>query len=230
MTDRWKRLAPMSGVIAVGLIVAVLTIPGAPDSGASGAKVIAFAKSHKTSITVSALMLAYAGTLVLLYFSSLASYLRKRGSDQLATLTVVGAAVFAVGAALAGGLAATLADSPGKMSTSAAQAINMLQNDAWVAVLFAGLGIATLSAGVGMLRTHAMPKALGIITIVVGGVAMTGIGAWFAFLGSGPLVLVTAGFLYQRLGRPEEITIPEVPQPRAKADTESPARTAVKNS
>ena len=86
----------------------------------------------------------------------------------------------------------------------------------WV-MMIAGLMIATLSMGIAMLQTKSMPKALGIVTVVVGVVAASGIGGWFAFMGSGPLILVIAGYLYQRTGQPEAITIPDVPDQRASA-------------
>lgn len=214
MVDRWKRIAPLAAVPVVALVVVAISMPNSPDSKASGAKVLTFAQDHRTSITVAAFLLAYAGAFSVLYFTSLASYLRSRGSNVLATATLVGGALFAGGFLLAGGASGTLADAPHHLSADAAQALNIVSNDLFAPVLFAGLGIALLSSGVAMLRTKAMPKALAIITVIVGVAALTGIVSWFAFMASGPLLLVTAGFLYQRLGQPQQITIPDVPAPR----------------
>src|SRR3954452_14405108 len=103
MTDRFKRLAPLSGVLMVAAIVVMLTLPSTPDSTASGAKVIAFYRHHHTAIYVAGTLAAYAGLLAVLYFSSVASYLRSRGSDLLATTTVVGGAIFGAGLLVAAG-------------------------------------------------------------------------------------------------------------------------------
>ena len=84
--------------------------------------------------------------------------------------------------------------------------------------MFAGLGIAVLSIGVAELRTKSLPKALGIITTIVGVVALTGIGSWLAFMAAGPLALVIAGYVYERMGRPAQITMPDVPA-QATAET-----------
>ena len=222
MVDHWKRIAPLAAVPVVGLVITALSLPSTPDSKASGAKVLAFAQHHRTSITVSALLIAYAGALSVLYFSSLAGYLRSRGSDQLATTTMVGGGLFAGGMLVGAGAAFTLSDAPGHLSADAAQALNVLQNDIFAVLLFAGLGIATLSAGTAMLRTKALPKALGIVSVIVGVAALTVIVSWFAFMASGLLMLVTAGYLYQRMNQPLEITIPEVPAPRADSEQAAP--------
>jgi hypothetical protein len=134
--------------------------------------------------------------------------------------------LFAVGLCVAAGLNAALADSPRKLGTSAAQALNVLQNDAFGFVLFAGLGLAVGSIGIAMLRTHSLPKALGIITVIVGVAAATPAG-WFALLASGPLTLVIAAYVYRALGRPTEITLPAdstVGIPAARMSSEASSR------
>jgi hypothetical protein len=222
MVDRWKRIAPLAAVPVVGLVITALSLPQTPDSTASGAKVLAFAQHHRTSITATALLIAYAGALSVLYFSSLSGYLRSRGANQLATTTMVGGGLFAAGMLVGAGTAAALTDAPHHMSADAAQAVNIVQNDAFAPMMFAGLGIAVLSSGVAMLRTKSMPKALGIVTVVVGVADLSGIVSWFGFMASGLLLLVTAGYLYQRIGQPLEITIPEVPAPRAETEQAAP--------
>jgi hypothetical protein len=59
-------------------------------------------------------------------------------------------------------------------------------------------------------------------------VAASGIGGWFAFMGSGPLILVIAGYLYQRTGQPDAITIPDVPDQRASAPAVEAPRSKTK--
>jgi hypothetical protein len=217
MVDRWKRYGPLAGVLFVALTVAALVTPQTPDTKASGAKVITFFHDHHNSMVAAEYLLAFAGIFAIAYFVSVADYLRRCGSRVLATMTVAGAIVAAGGFFLGAGLMTALTDRTTSLTPDAAQALNFLQDDAFAPLLFAGLAIATTSMGAAMLRTKALPKALGIITVVVGAALATGFVSWFAFLASGPLTLVVAGYVYKRLGRPESITLPGVPEQRAVA-------------
>lgn len=228
MTDRWKRLVPpLAGVAFVALVVVGILLSNTPDAGSSGTKVLAYYESHHGRQGLSIFLFGYAGVCAIVFYAAMASFLRRRGSDVLATLTVVGGAVMAIGLALGAGSTAALTDKTSKISPAAAQALNQVNEDIFFIALFAGLMLATLSIGISLLRTNAMPKALGIVTVIVGIGAVSGIGAWFAFMASGPLTLVLAGYLYQRTGHAEEITLPEVPEQRAEAPA-APKRTRAK--
>ena len=207
--DRFKRLAPLAGVLMVAGVFVTIAVGNTPDSTASGTRVLAFYEHHHTAVYVACFFLAYAAAAAVLYFVSVASYLRRCGSDVLATTTVVGGAICAGGMLLGAGALGASNDAPGRMSAETARTLNIIQSDLFAPALFAGLAIATLSMGVAMLRTNALPKALGIITVVVGVVAFSAIGTWPAFMASGILTIVIAGFVYQRLGRPQEIRIPD---------------------
>ena len=228
MTDRWKRLVPpAAGVAMVALCVVGIALGNSPSSGSSGAKVLAFYDSHHGRMNAEVVLFAYAAVAAMVFYTGMGSYLRRRGSDILATLTVVGGAVTAVGFGLGAGATATLTDSTKHITPAAAQALNQVSEDIFFIALFGGLAVSTLAMGISMLRTKAMPKALGIITVVVGVVGFTGIGSWFAFMGSGPLTLAIAWYLYQRTGQPESISIPDVPDQRA-AEPAAPRRSRAK--
>jgi len=222
MTDRYKRLAtPASAVVMVGGVLTALLMPQTPDSTASGEKVIAFFHAHHTAMYVAAFSVAYAAVAAVLFFVLVASYLRTRGSQVLAATTAVGAAVLASGLLLGAGTLLAANDAPGRMTADVAKTLNIIQDDVFVLAMIAGLGIAVLSIGVASLRTKALPKWLGIITTVVGVVALSGIGSWFGFIASGLLVLVIAGYVYDGLGKPAQITMPDVPvQATAEAPTQ----------
>jgi len=207
---RARALAPLAGVVYVGLMVAVLSLPSSPDSKAGGAKLITFYREHHTSTRVSEFMLAYAAIAVVVFFASLATYLRQRGAQVLASTTVAGAVVMAAGLCLAAGVTEAGVDQYKRLSDSAAQTLNLLQNDAFAILLFAGLALAVTSAGVSMLLTKAMHKAIGIITVVIGVAAATGFASWIGFMASGLLTLFLAVYLFREYNRPDEITLPEV--------------------
>ena len=226
MADRWKRLVPpVAGVLFVALVVLGIALSNTPDVGSSGAKVLGYYRSHHDRTNIALLALGYGGLMAVVFFAGVASYLRRRGSEMLATLTVIGGALMAVGLGLGAGAMAALNDKTGRLSPDAAQSLNQISEDIFFVVLFAGLILATVSMGLAMLRTKSMPKALGIVTLVVGVGALTGIGAWFAFMATGPLVLVIAGYLYQRTGQQDAITMPDVPGQRSAEPSTEQAKT-----
>jgi hypothetical protein len=230
MNARARRLAPFAGYLMVAFLVVVVTTSNSPDAKASGAKVIAFFTHHKTSTHVQDFFLAYAAIAAIVYFAALATFLRNRGAQILAATTVGGAVLMAAGLCVGAGMNEALAEQPGRLSASAAQALNLMGNDAFGVLLFAGLALATTSAGVAMLRTKALPTALGVITTIVGVAAGTGILSWFAFMATAPLTLVVAAYVYSRSARPSEITLPdanvEIPA-QARAESDNVAKTTV---
>lgn len=225
MTDRWKRIVPpLAGVgLVVGFVLSLSILSNSPGAGDSGAKVARYFASHHGRAETTAVLFTYAAGMALVYFIGMAAYLRRCGSQILAALTTAGGIVMATGMMVAAGTLAATIDRMGKLDDSTLQTINQLGSDLpWIAVV-GGSAIATLSIGIASLRTQAFPKALGIITVAVGVVGITGIGSWFALMGTGPLTLALAYYLYERTGRPETITMPDVPAQRDVA-AETPKR------
>ncbi|MDQ1746129.1 MAG: hypothetical protein QOD07_392 [Frankiaceae bacterium] len=230
MNARARRLAPFAGYLMVALVfAAIATASNTPDAKASGAKVIAYYQHHRTNVHVQDFLLAYAALAAVVYFSAVATFLRSRGSQILATTMVGGGVLLAGGLCVGAGLNEALTDQPSRMSTATAQALNLLSNDLFGVMLFGGLALATTSAGVAMLRTKALPTALGVITTIVGVAAGTGILSWFAFMASGLLALVVAPYVYSRSGQPGAITLPDanvqIPeQPKARTEAKPKAK------
>lgn len=228
MADRWKQIVPpVAGVGMVATLVVAIALGNTPDVGSSGEKVVSYYTSHHGRMNADIVLVAYSALMAIVFYAGLGSYLRRRGSDLLATIVVVGGAVMAGGLAIGAGATAAINEHPGKLSTSAAQALNAVNEDIFFVAALGGLALATLATGISILRTKAMPKALGIVTVIVGVVAISGIGSWFGFMASGPLTLVLAGYLYQRSGQPDQITMPDVPDQRA-AEPAAPKRSRAK--
>jgi hypothetical protein len=171
-------------------------------------------------------MLAYIAAAATLYFTSLAAFLRRSGSQLLAATTTVGGALFAAGTLLGTGALVAINDGPQNFSPEMARALNVIQSDLFFPLVIGGFAIATLSSGVSLIRTRALPLAMGIITTIVGVVAVSGIASWFGFLAGGPLILVTAVYVYARTGPSSQITLPDVPGQRQVKETATKATTA----
>src|SRR5437764_184064 len=84
--SRWERLAPLSGVLSVAIIVAVFAIGGStPEEHDSAAKVQAFYSKHHDKHAALAFILAIAIPFLLFFVSSLRNDLRSAGGTaQLA--------------------------------------------------------------------------------------------------------------------------------------------------
>jgi hypothetical protein len=223
MVNRLSRWVPLTGVVYVGLMVAILIGPSSPDTKDTGAKTIAFYQAHHTAAGVQVFLLAYAALFVVMFFASVSSYLRRRGADQLATVVFGGALLQGAGLTLAGGLTLALNDHPARLSQNAAQALNLIASDTFAITLFVGLSISMVAAGIAILRTRAFPTWLGWVTVVIAIGALTAVGAWFAFLATGLWILVVAGLLIARddAGEPSvtgEPTVLDVPAARTSAD------------
>ena len=82
MTDRWTRLAPLTGVIAVVLaVVAVMIFAGGdpPDSDAPADEVVAFYTDEDSSQIATSILSAYAA-LFLVFFAGALRVALRRGS------------------------------------------------------------------------------------------------------------------------------------------------------
>jgi hypothetical protein len=98
-------------------------------------------------------------------------------------------------------LKVALSDVPSHLTPAAAQALNVLQNDANVVLIPAGIAVLTLGYGIAMLRGGLMPTWLGWLSIaiaLVSVVAATGPIWPLALLAGGVWVLIVSVVLYRR--------------------------------
>jgi len=86
--SRWERLAPLTGVVAVAIIVAVFAIGGStPDEHDSAAKVWAYYSRHHDKHITLAFILAIALPFLVFFASTLRHELRRAGgTGQLSRL------------------------------------------------------------------------------------------------------------------------------------------------
>lgn len=198
------RIGALTGALFVILTVAAFVVAGeSPATDASPAKIVSFYVDNDSDQAIGALLLAWASVALLFFLGSLRRVLRQVGGDNggLSTIVMLGGALIAVGATIFAGLTITLADTADDMSADAVVALHALNSDMFVTL---AVGVATFNLGLGLaiLRHHALPKALGILAIVVGIVGLTPLG-FFAFLAMGIVILWTSFLLVGRAGEPE---------------------------
>src|ERR687887_245982 len=96
----WKRLAPLTGVVFVALLVASFIVSGnTPDSDASAQEVASFYSSHDPSQSVSALLGGLAVIFFLFFLGILRGELRRReeAPGVLSATAFAGGIVLALG-------------------------------------------------------------------------------------------------------------------------------------
>jgi hypothetical protein len=201
-TDRFNRLLPLAGIVAGLAIIAGLVLTGAePGDDAASAKVVAYYADHKTAIQIGALCAQIAAVAVLFFAAGLRTVLRSRetGEASYSTLAVAGATVTAIGLSVFGwtSLAAVRAVENGSQA-SVVETIHLIGAYAWMPW---AVGAATMliGAGLGGLRTVALPRPLAWVTVVLGVIALTPGGPiTFVLL---PLWLIGTGIVLARADR-----------------------------
>jgi hypothetical protein len=178
-----RRLAPVSGLVFLALLIVSFAISGnTPDTDARGSDVVAYFQAHRNAQLAAAIVLAYAIVFGLIWATTLRGYLRSRGGhDSFIAFGYAGYILFAAGVGALAGLTLALADTPGKLDPSAAQALNVLNNDTFF-VFLAGLGAFMMGNGLAVALSGALPRWIGWVGFLIGVLAVTPIG-WFAIFG-----------------------------------------------
>lgn len=173
-TNRLNRLAPLTGVALVLLLVAGGALIGTePSSHATAAKVISFYRSHRGRIELSAYLTGLSVFFGLFFYGLLRDHLgRAENAQRLAATAFAGAVTFAVSGVLSAGTEFALADVPSKLSPGAAQALNVLENDLALFAVGAGIAVLLMASGLAILRGRQLPTWLGWTAIAFAIVAL----------------------------------------------------------
>ena len=168
---RYERLAPLSGAAFFVLLMASAISGGAvPDGDGSGASVLSFYGEHAGAAKLSNLLATLGCVFLVLFASRLRGLLRDAGAEALATAAFGGAIVLAVGGAARAGIGWALASDHAAIEPGAAQALNVLFASHYPAIT--GIAVLMLAAGIALLRTHALPAALGWTALAIGVLAV----------------------------------------------------------
>jgi len=195
----YQRALALSGVLFAALIAAAIVLAGdQPDESQPAVKVFSYWHDHQTKAIAAALLAHAAAVLFVFFGAGLRSALRS-GEAEEATYSVVafgGAVLAAAGFAIAGmvDLAAITAADHG--AADAVYTINQISAADWVPFT-AGLCVLMLAAGIGGLRTLALPRWLSWIAVVLGVGFFTPVGA-FGFLLVPFWVLAVSVVLFRR--------------------------------
>jgi hypothetical protein len=170
MSARLSRLStPVTAALFIGLtLVSFFASPDTPNSKASGTRVIAWFVAHRNTERVTDIISIFAMLFLVFFAGSLLGYLRRAPAAGSAAIVMLGGAVLiAAGFTVAVGIDYALTDVPSRLAPSAAQALNVLDNDVFFTVPLGG-AVFAIPAGIAILRGAALPKWLGWVAIVLG--------------------------------------------------------------
>lgn len=204
MTDRWSKLAPLTGLLfAVITIVAVITSGGeTPNANARPAKVIAYYAAHRSEIETSAILFGLAFLVLVLFAGALRSYLRRTpATEGLGSLVLAGAVLMAAGALALSGVEYGLAHNLRFFGPQTAQTLNVLSNELFLPII-AGAFILGVCAGIAILRGAELPAWLGWAAIVIGVAALIPPASFIALLAFVVWSIAASIMMYRRTDPP----------------------------
>jgi hypothetical protein len=177
-TNNYQRALAISGIVFVALIVAAFVITtNQVDENASVAKAYTYWSDHKTAEIVSALLVHIAAVSLVFFGAGLRSMLRGgEGEESTYSVIAFGGAVFtAVGFAVAAWVSLAAATAADQGAREAVYTLNQLNSVNWIPFT-AGLSVMMLAAGIGGLRTVALPKVASWVAILLGVGFLTPVG------------------------------------------------------
>jgi hypothetical protein len=202
--SRWERLAPLTGIVFVAIVVAVFAIGGStPEEHDSAAKVQAYYAAHHDKHTALAFVMAIGVAFLVFFASTLRHDLRRLGgTGQLSDAAFGGGVLAAAGFAILATVHVALANAGESVTTlGTTQTLNVLDNNDFIPAA-AGLAVLVFAAGAAAVRHGGLPKWLGWLGIVIGVVAFTPAG-FVAFLAAGIWILIVSVLLTQARQRSE---------------------------
>lgn len=174
MSDRWGRLAPLTGVLFAVLIIVAVFVSNSetPEPSAGAAKVFAYYSVHRSEIETSGILFAVAFLVLVLFAGALRSYLRRAArAEGLSAMVLAGAILMTAGALAGTGLEYGLARNLRYFSPETAKTLNFISSELFLPILAGGF-IFGVCSGLAILRGAALPKWLGWVAIAIGVVVL----------------------------------------------------------
>jgi hypothetical protein len=194
-----RQLLPLSGVLAVVLVVVAAIVTGEPpDTDASKDEILSYYTDNESALQVGAGLLALGSFFFLLFATAVASLVRgvREATAASAHVTLAGGILLVAGMTVFAGLAFTSGEVVDDVDIGTIQTLHALEMNMFFTVAV-GTGAFLLGAGVGTLKTDALPAWLAWAAIVIGIVSVTPLG-FFGFLALGIWTLIVSVMLFMR--------------------------------
>lgn len=208
MSDRWSRMAPLTGVLfAVLTLVAVFSNDSeSPKPSTSASKVVAYFSAHHSKVETSAILFAFAFLALVLFSGALRSYLRRNAaSEGLSAMVLAGGVLMAVGALSVSGIEYGLAHNLHHFSPEAAKTLDFISSELFLPIVAGGF-VFGVCGGLAILRGAALPAWLGWVAIVIGIATLVPPASFVALLAFLIWAVVVSVLMYMRSGQRESFT------------------------
>lgn len=196
-------LGPLTGVVFLALVIAGFAIGGEPTGADEPAnEIVDFYVDNKDSVAIGALLAGVGAAFLVFFAGNLRKALRAAEGEGgvLSAVTLVGAAIMAVGIGIDTTISFALSERADDIDPVAVQALQALWDNDFIPIAI-GTIVFLLSAGISIVRHGALPKWLGWVAIVLGVIGMTPVG-FAAFIGGGIWILIVSVLLTVRARTP----------------------------
>ena len=198
--SRWVRLAPLAGITFVVLLLVLFFVlsKNTPDSHDSTQKIFSFYTGHRAREEAAGIVFAFAGLFLALFAATLARRVRlaERLPGGLSWVVLAMGILAAMGLLLTSATHYATAESANHHLPLMTRTLSNLDNDAFPAFFLPGIAF-YLFAGIAIVRSHALPRWLGIFGIVIAVLSINPVG-FFAWFFGGMIFTVAASILMMR--------------------------------
>ena len=203
VSGSWARYAPLSGVVAVALLVVSIIVTGfdSVDTNDSTQKVVEFWSDNDGQQVAGAFISALSLVPLLWFLGSLRSALRtaEGGTGRLSAIAFAGGIVLVGFGAVDSSIQFAAAESVGDVPPAVTQSLSVLYGDFFLGFPV-GVGTLLLASGLAILRTRVLPAWLGWVALVLGVISITPVG-FFAFFVVLAWIAVVSVMLFQQQPR-----------------------------
>jgi len=207
--NRLARLTPLSGILFVAFMVAVISFEGEELSDTASAATVLDYWADRADTRLLVASLSAAALLFLVVFAAcLRGVLRGHESTEASASAVAfgGGVVAASGLSLSATLTLAASRAGDAGSAESAVTLNHLVQAAWLPIT-AGFAVMLLATGVGALRSGALPAVVSWIAVVLGVAFLTPAGI-FAFMIT-PVWIIAVSVIAYRRQSPSRAMTPE---------------------
>lgn len=211
MTTTIARLVPLSGIAFVLTMVGVIAMEGDELSeGATSQEVLAYWADRSDSRLILTTLAAFAATFLIVFTASLRGALRSREHAEASASAVAfgGGVVAACGLVISAMVSLSAARAGSDGSAEAVVPLDHLAQSTWVPVT-AGLAVMMLAAGLGAIRSGALPKVVAWTAILLGLLLLTPAGL-LGFLLSPLWIIAVSIILFRRSSRATPSMHPDI--------------------
>lgn len=172
---RLKQAAPLTGLAFLALLVSSFLVGGSPpDAGDSTQEVLRFWRDHDDAQIAASLLAGFAAVLLVWFGAVVRTRLRGAEGEpgHLAATAFGGFLLIAAGGLALAGFQFTAADTVGDVPATVTQTLAVLNRDFFF-LLDGGVLVAVFATAAATLRSAALPRWFGYLSVAVGLIFLT---------------------------------------------------------